>query len=279
MKVPISAIILTLNEENNIKDCLQSIRWADEVFVVDSGSTDKTLDMAKKYTDKIYQHPFYNFSQQRNWAQDSLPIKNEWIIHLDADERIEENLAHQIHKIVEGDNEINGLMAPRKTYFRGRWIKHGGHFPVYQLCVYKKSKGRSEQRFYDQNYMVSGRVLKLREGIINIINPDLHSWRSRHRKWAKLEAEEILHNKDRQLNIHWRGNSIERRNWLRYRFYYRLPIFARPFLYFFYRYIVLLGFLDGIQGLIFHFWQGLWFRLMVDKEIYKLKRNQKRLHV
>lgn len=270
-KIPVSVLVITKNEEANIGPCLQSINWADQIFVVDSGSSDKTLKIAKKYTDKVYKHPFYNFSQQRNWAQDNLPIKNEWIMHLDADERVEKGLFYELKKIVESDNQINGLMAARKTYFRGSWIKHGGHFPVYQLCIYKKNKGRSEQRYYDQNYSVSGKVLKAKSGIINIINPDLNAWRNRHRKWAKLEAEEALHNKSRQLKINWRGSPIERRNWARYKFYYRLPLFIRPFLYFFYRYVLRLGFLDGRQGLIFHFWQGLWFRLIVDKEIYRFK--------
>ncbi len=271
MKIPISVIILTVNEENNIEACLESVNRADEIFIVDSGSTDNTLEIARKYTDKIYKHPFYNFSQQRNWAQDNLPVKNEWIMHLDADERAEKGLFYELKGIFKSGSEVNGLMLARKTYFKGRWIKHGGHFPVYQLCIYKKSRGRSEQRYYDQNYLVSGKVLKSKSGIINIIDPDLNSWKNRHKRWAKMEAKEILHNKNRRLKINWRGSPIERKNWARYKFYYRLPLFARPLLYFFYRYIIRLGFLDGLRGLIFHFWQGLWFRLMVDREILKLK--------
>lgn len=276
MKIPISVIILTLNEEKNIENCLRSIKWSDEIFVVDSGSSDKTLDIAKKYTDKIYQHRFFNYSQQRNWAQNNLPIKNEWIFHLDADERPERNLAFELVKIVGLAGQADGLMVARKTYFRGRWIKRGGHFPVYHLRIFKKEKGYCENRLYDQHFIVKGKTEKTKNGIINIIDPALKQWKGKHQRWAYLEASEIISKKKREVKMNLRGNPIEKRNWFRYKIYYILPLFIRPFLYFFYRYVIRLGFLDSRQGLIFHFWQGLWFRLKVDKEIFKLKINQRK---
>lgn len=272
-RLPISVIILAYNEEKNMEDCLKSVyTWTDEIFVVDSGSTDKTLEIAKEFTDKIYQHAFENFAQQRNWAQDNLPIKNEWVFHLDADEMISQEMAAELQKIFSTDINADGFMAPRRTVFRGRWIKHGGHYPVYHLRLFRKNKGRSEQRLYDQNYIVTGEVLGIGGDIINVINPDLDLWKERHKKWANLEAREILFNKDRIMNIRLRGNPIEMRNWLRYKIYYRMPLFVRPFIYFFYRYILKGGFLDGRQGLIFHFWQGFWYRFLVDLKIYKLRK-------
>lgn len=274
MKLPISVIILTLNEAENIRDCLLSVSdWADEVFVVDSGSTDKTLEITKEFTDKIYQHNFDNFAQQRNWAQENLPIKNEWLFHLDADERVSPELIIELKKIFSLDINVDGFMVSRRTVFRGRWIRHGGHYPVYHLRIFRKNKGRSEQRLYDQNYIVTGEVLGIGGDIINVINPDLDLWKDRHKKWANLEAREILFNKDRIMNIRLRGNPIEMRNWLRYKIYYRMPLFVRPFIYFLYRYIIKLGFLDGGQGLIFHFWQGLWYRLLVDIKIVELRKK------
>lgn len=269
--IPVSATIITYNEEKNIEECLRSIYgWIDEIFIVDSFSSDKTLEIAKKYTDKIYQHSFENFAQQRNWAQDNLPLKNEWVLHLDADETVSPELAAELKKILSLEPEAEGFMAARRTVFRGRWIKHGGHYPVYHLRIFKKNQGRSEERLYDQNYIVAGRVFKIKGDIINTINPDLKLWKSRHKRWALLEAREVLFNKNRIMNISFKGNPIERRNWLRYKVYYKLPPFIRVFIYFFYRYILKGGFLDGSQGLIFHFWQGFWYRMLVDIKIQEL---------
>jgi glycosyltransferase involved in cell wall biosynthesis len=273
-KLPISVIILTYDEEANIRHCLESVSgWVEEIFIVDSGSTDRTLEIAKEYTTKIYKHPFENFARQRNWAQENLPIKNEWLFHLDADERVSHDLASELRKLFSSGIAADGFMAARRTIFRDRWMRYGGHYPVYHLRIFKKSKGRSEERLYDQNYIVNGKVSALKGDIINIINPDLRSWKERHARWAYLEAQEILYNKNREMNIKFMGTPIEMRNWLRYKIYYNMPVFIRAFIYFFYRYIIRLGFLDGRQGLVFHFWQGLWYRLLVDIKILELKRS------
>lgn len=271
MPLPISAIILTYNEEKNIQACISTIKdLVSEIFVVDSGSFDSTIEIAKRYTSNIFFHPFENFAQQRNWAQDNLPLKNEWVFHLDADEQVSEKLSSELKHIFGNDISVDGFMMPRKTVFRNRFIRFGGHYPVYHLRLFKKSKGRSEMRLYDQNYKVDGKVLKLQGEIINIISTDLREWKRRHRNWAKLEAREIIYNSNRIMNIKFFGSPIEQRNWLRYKVYYHLPIFLRAFVYFFYRFFLKFGFLDGFQGLIFHFWHGLWYRLEVDLNILKL---------
>jgi glycosyltransferase involved in cell wall biosynthesis len=272
-RLPISVLILTYNEQLNLGDCLESVcAWADEVFIIDSGSTDTTLEIAKKYTDKIYRHPFKNFADQRNWSQGNLPIKNEWVFHLDADERVSPELALELQRMFSAPIEADGVMITRQTIFRNKWIRYGGHYPAYHLRIFKKSKGRSEERLYDQNYIVNGRSIKIKGDIINIINPDIELWKQRHRQWAFLEAQEVLFNKDRIMNIRLGGNPIERKNWLRYKLYYKLPLFLRPFIYFFYRYVIRLGFLDGKQGLVFHFLHGFWYRLIVDIEIFNARR-------
>ena len=272
-KLPISAIIITYNEEKNIEDCLKSIcEWAEEIFIVDSFSNDRTVEIANRFTDKIYQHHFENFAQQRNWSQGDLPIKNEWVFHLDADERVSAELALELQKIFETSVLVDGFMMSRKTIFRNKWIRFGGHYPVFHLRLFKKNKGRSEERLYDQNYIVDGTILRLKGDIINIINPDIDYWKFRHRRWAELEAQEILLEGNKSMNLKFKGNPIERRNWLRYKVYYKLPLFIRPFLYFFYRSVIRFGFLDGIEGLIFHFYHGLWYRLLVDLNVSKPKR-------
>lgn len=274
MRLPISAIILTYNEEQNIQECLKSIAgWIGEILIVDSGSTDHTLDLARRYTQKIYTHPFENFAQQRNWAQDNLPIENEWVLHLDADERVSQELTSELSRIFSSGTNADGFMMSRRTVFRGRFIRFGGHYPVYHLRLFRRGKGRSEMRLYDQNYIVQGKVDSVRGDIVNIINPDLNAWRERHRRWATLEAREVIFNKERVMNIKFGGNPIERRNWLRYEIYYRMPLFFRPLIYFLYRYVIRLGFLDGIQGSVFHFWHGFWYRMLVDIKIREIRKQ------
>lgn len=276
-KLPISVIVITYNEEKNIKDCLGSVSGlANEVFVVDSGSTDKTPEIAAGIGALVYQHPFENFARQRNWSQDNLPLSNDWVFHIDADERVSPELAKEMRRVLSNGHDCDGFMAARRTVFRQKWIRHGGHYPVYHTRLFLKNKGRSEERIYDQNYMVAGRLERIEGDIINIINPDIKSWKARHLRWARLEAEEVLFNSARTLNLKRDGNPIEKRNWARYNVYYKMPLFIRCFIYFLYRYIIKLGFLDGKEGAVFHYLHGLWYRLRVDYEIYKLQYSVKR---
>jgi glycosyltransferase involved in cell wall biosynthesis len=287
-KLPISVIILTYNEEKNIEDCLKSVYgWVDEIFIVDSYSTDRTLEIARKYTDKIYQHPFENYATQRNWAQDNLPIKNEWVFHLDADERATPEIIEELEKVFSGSLDgIDGFMVSRRTVFMGKWIKHGGHYPAYHLRIFRKHFGRCEDRLYDQHFYVKGKIKILKGDIIDTITSDLNVWVSRHTRWATQEALEVLDknrgcgvwDNDNVIKGNLKGNPVEQKKWLREK-YYRLPLFIRPFLYFLYRYFFRLGFLDGKEGLIFHFLQGFWYRFLVDAKIYEIEKRAKEENV
>ena len=277
MKIPVSVIVLTYNEEKNMEDCLRSVDgYVEEVFVVDSFSSDKTLAIAQKYTDLIYQHRFENYSAQRNWAQDNLPIRNEWIFHLDADERATPELLDNLSRIFSRSNiDADALLVSRKTIFRNRWIRFGGHYPVYHLRIYRKNLGRCEDRLYDQHFTSNGRILQVEGDIINIITPDLKQWRATHKKWAYLEAKEYLLCKEgKNENTNFLASPIQKRKIYRYKFYYKMPLFIRPLLYFLYRYIIKLGFLDGKEGLVFHFFHGFWYRLVVDTNIFNLRRKK-----
>ncbi len=282
-KLPLSVIILTYNEEKNIEECLKSVYdWVDEIFIVDSGSTDKTLEIAKSYTDKIYQHPFKDYGKQRNWAQDNLPINKEWIFHLDADERVSSELSEELKGIFSRPVDIaDGFLVSRKTVFMGRWIKHGGHYPAYHLRIFRKDCGRCEDRIYDQHFYVNGKIKTLKKDIIDTVTSDLDNWVFRHNRWASLEAVETIQNKvyrrthkNYKIKPDIKGSPIEKKRWLRKK-YYTLPMFIRPFFYFIYRYFFRLGFLDGKEGLIFHFLQGFWFRFLVDAKIYEMGKKGK----
>ena len=280
-RLPISVIMLTYNEEANIEACLRSVcDWAGEVFVVDSGSTDRTLEIARRYTDKIFHHPFENYSRQRNWAQQNLPLAYEWVFHIDADERVTPELARSIVQLFahQAQPSVDGFMVTRRTVFMGRWIRHGGHYPVYHLRLYKRAKGRCEARPYDQHFIVNGIVRCLQGDLIDVIMSDLTTWTARHTRWATLEAQEALRDSaclgQDILQAKPDGTPIERRRWLRVSLYNRCPLLLRAFMYFFYRYLLRLGFLDGIEGLIFHVLQGFWYRFYVDAKICESTRTR-----
>jgi glycosyltransferase involved in cell wall biosynthesis len=279
--LPISVIVLTYNEEANIEACLQSIcEWAAEVFVVDSGSTDATLAIARRYTDKIVAHPFENYARQRNWAQDHLPIAHDWVFHIDADERATPELVESLRQFFASSEpeHIAGLLICRRSVFFGRAIMHGGHYPAYHLRVFRRDQCRCEDRLYDQHFVTSGPTRKIRGDLIDIMTSDLAVWTIRHARWGVLEAQEQLASPTastgRQVIARAHGTPIERRRWLRTSVYGRAPLFARAFGYFFYRYIVRLGFLDGMEGFIFHFLHGCWYRFYIDAQLYEMRKHR-----
>lgn len=280
MTLPVSVIILTYNEEKNIEACLESLQgWVDEIFVVDSDSSDNTLEIAKKYTDKIFENPFDNYSQQRNWALGNLPLKTEWVMNIDADHRITPELRDEMIGLFEKgiDIEIKGFLASRRTIFMGRWIRHGGHYPVYHAFLFRKGYGSCEEKLYDQHFIVEGKTKTLSDDIIDIISDSLDKFIERHNRWATLEAMQINSldgNSGKVISANPSGHEIEKRRHLREK-YYSYPLFFRVFFYYIYRYFLKLGFLDGREGLIFHFLQGFWFRFLVDAKIYEIREKKR----
>lgn len=289
MKLPISVVILTYNEELNIQNCLKNIaNWASEIFVVDSYSTDKTLKIVRKYGAKIVQHPFENQAQQFNWALDNLDIKNEWILRLDADEYLTEELKQEISELLTGENicvnprinpresaSINGFYIKRRVYFMGRWIKHGGYYPTWILRLFRKGKARSEEREMDEHIiLLEGKAEKLKNDFIDENKKSLEWWTEKHNQFSSREVKEILKKrKDFQLKASLVSDPVARKRWTKEKIYLHLPLLWRAFLYFIYRYFFRLGFLDGKEGLIFHFLQGFWYRFLVDAKLYEYKKK------
>lgn len=274
----VSVVILACDEESNLPDCLASLQGlACELFVVDSGSTDRTREIAAAAGAVVVEHPFENYSAQRNWAQHNLPLQADWVLHLDSDERLTPELVVEINSTLRTPPAgVDGFLFRKRTVFMGRWIRHGGHYPAYHLRLFRKDRGSCEQRLYDQHFVVPGKTVALRHDYVDVLTSDLDQWTLRHLRWAELEAREALGGErapDR-VSPDAFGNPIQRRRWLRESFYGRWPLFVRPFLYWVYRYIFRLGFLDGRQGLVFHFLQGCWFRLMIDVKIYELRKRR-----
>lgn len=273
MPLPISVVVLTFNEEKNLPDCLASLGdLAAEVFVVDSGSTDDTLAIARQFGACVVAHPFENYSRQRNWALESLPFTQDWVLNLDADHRLTPALRTELHRRFQlgAPSDVQGFLICRRTIFLGKWIRFGGHYPVFHAALFQRQAGRCEDRLYDQHFHVSGKLEKLNGAIEDILTDSLTRFIERHNRWASLEAEYQItsraYNPERQIQPNLWGNAQQRRRYFKRR-YEQLPPLLRPFLYFCFRYIICLGFLDGRRGLIFHLLQGFWFRFLIDAKI------------
>lgn len=278
MESPISAIILTYNEEKNIQVCLDSVKdFVQDIFIVDSFSTDETLSIAKKYTDKIFQHEFETHAKQWKWALKNLPVTSEWILAPDADQAISGELKNSLIDFFSAANDgISGLYFCRKQIFFNRWIKYGDYYPRYLLKVFKKDKVFiDENELADHHFYVQDKTLKLEGDLIedNKKERDLSFWCMKHIKYAELLAKEELLYEEINLSFAPEKNTLDWKSHRSKRFYRCLPLFIRSILYFLYRYFIKLGFLDGKEGLIFHFLQGFWFRFLVDAKIYEMRKN------
>jgi glycosyltransferase involved in cell wall biosynthesis len=277
MEPLLTTIILAFNEEANLPACLASLdRLNCATFVVDSGSTDRTVEIAEAAGAVVVRHDFENYAAQRNWAQRSLPIRSPWVLHLDADERLTPDLVNEVNTVLPSvGGGINGFLLRKRTVFMGRWIKHGGHYPSYHLRLFRPEHGACEDRLYDQHFVVRGRVERLQHDYLDVLTSNLSTWTVRHVRWAELEAQELTNGQagSGQVRGALFGTPIERKRWLRNVPYRRAPLFTRAFLYWFYRYVLKLGVLDGTQGLIFHFLQAFWYRFLVDAKIYEQQHH------
>lgn len=281
MLTKISIIILTFNEEANIKSCLESVRdLSDDIFIVDSYSTDKTLEIAREYSAKIYQNAWVNWAHQRNWALDNLPLAYEWVLFLDADERLTDELRKEIaHTLERPDAGMAGYLIKRNYIFMGRWLKHGGYQSDYILRLVKKDKTRSVCSGAREYMTLEGETGRLRGQMIHEDQKDLGVWIDKQNKLALMEAKELLRIEGNKgltnQSILYNLGKMERfsRIWLREKVWIKIPLLLRPFFYFFYRYVVQLGFLDGKEGFIYFFLHGLWYHMLIDAKYLELKRR------
>jgi len=274
MENNISVIILTYNEELNISQALDSVcDWAGEIFILDSFSADKTLEIASKYDCEILQNHFENYSKQRNFALDNFPIQTEWVFFLDADEWAPEELKNEISSVLRNNPRENGFYIKRKLIWMGKWIRRGV-YPTWILRLFRNKSARWEDRSVNEHLIVDGTCGYLKLDFIHEEKKGISDWIAKHNKYAVLEANELFKNMDhnKYLKINLFGAQGERRRWLRHKIWNKLPPLIRPFLYFFYRYILKGGFLDGKPAFIYHFLQALWFPLLIDIKYMEMKK-------
>ncbi|MGH9821896.1 MAG: glycosyltransferase family 2 protein [Blastocatellia bacterium] len=278
-------VILTMDEERNIAACLESLRGAAiKILVVDSGSTDRTVEIAKAHGAQTVFHKFETHAKQWEWALANLPISAEWVLGLDADQRVTPELLEEISAFINGpaakDSQIAGAYIKRRQVFRGKSIRHGGYYPKYLLKLFRAdSVSVDPTDLVDHHFRVDGLAVKLKHDITedNQNEADISVWIAKHNKYARLQAREDY---TREIGLktaaakgRFFGSPDERVLRLKY-LWNRLPLFVRPFLYFTYRYFFRLGFLDGKQGFIFHFMQAFWYRLLVDINLDQLRKHR-----
>ena len=243
-----SILLLTHNEEHNIKECLESVSWCDDVWIVDSGSTDRTLEIARAMGANILSHPFESFGKQRNWGLDNARFKHQWIFHLDADERFTPALQAECCAVARLA-EHSGYFVANKTMLLGKWIKHASGYPVYQMRFHKLG----EVRFIDVGHgQREGEALHgfgyMKEPYIHYnFSKGLADWFAKHVRYALAEAQETLRSQQ-GAGATRPADALSRRRALK-RFASKLP--CRSWLKLFYLLFVKGGILDGPAGWLY----------------------------
>lgn len=274
----LAVVILTYNEEANLAQALDSVAgWANEVFILDSQSTDQTLDIAAQYGCHIAQNKFENYAKQRNYALDHLPIRSEWVLFLDADEWLPEALKQEISTLITTSPEENGFFINWRLIWMGRWIRRG-YYPSWILRLFRHGKGRCEDRAVNEHLIVEGKAGQLRNDFMHEDRKGVTDWIAKHNGYATREAQELFNTRVtpdyREIDARLFGTQAQRKRWLRYKVWNRLPPLIRPFFYFFYRYVLSGGFLDGKEAFIYHFLQALWFPLLIDIKYLEIKMSR-----
>ncbi|MEE1945157.1 glycosyltransferase family 2 protein [Pedobacter sp. KR3-3] len=282
MNKEFSFIILTFNEEEHLPRLLQSIAGLNaQTFILDSGSTDQTLAIAQQFGALVKTNAFENHPKQWDFALKNFEISTPWIIGLDADQIVTPELFKQLESFRDSDYaNINGIYFNRKNYFKGKWIRFGGFYPKYLLKMFRTGVGFSDlNENMDHRFIVPGQTAIWKKGHIleeNLKENKISFWIAKHNRYSDLIAQEEIErlNKQREQTLKPKlfGNPDERNAWLK-RLWWKLPLGLRPFFYFSYRLIFKLGFLDGSTGILFHFLQAFWFRLIVDVKIKEILKE------
>lgn len=227
----ISATIITLNEEENLADALRSLAWADEIVVVDSESTDHTVEIARQFTDKVITQKWLGYAAQKNFATEQ--ATNDWVLNLDADERLSPELQKEIEALKKAENiDAAAFEMPRKVFYLGRWIKHSGWYPDFKIRLYNRTKGRWQGDFVHESVKVEGQVTRLCGDILHYTVRNASEHHLRLDRYTTLAAQEAFE-KNRRSSF--------------------FTLALAPFATFVKSYLFKGGFLDGIQGLAIAF--------------------------
>ncbi|MEM7568720.1 MAG: glycosyltransferase family 2 protein [Pseudomonadota bacterium] len=270
--------VLTFNCESSLAATLAAARKVSTaIAVLDSYSTDKTLEIARSFGAVIHQRAFTSYTDQRNSLIDLLSQQSRWQLHLDADEEMDDTLVSAIKALTLTDAEVDAYLMRRDVVFLGKQLRWGGASSVH-CRLFRSGTVRVEQRAYDQHFLPPARTQLLPGAMRDHQAISLTDWSHKHVKWAQVEALEAASSHvgsqpEGQVAPKAAGNAIERRRYLR-KLYYACPPLLRGFGYVVWRLIVQLGFLDGKAGIIYHVLQGFWFRFLVDALVYEKYRGK-----
>lgn len=277
----VEIVVLTQNEERHIPRLLRTARGLDgRIFIVDSDSTDRTAEIAGAAGALVVSHKFVNYALQFQWALDNLPIASEWVMRLDADETLTPELVEEIRRRLPAlPPDVTGVNLKRRHIFLGRWIKHGGRYPLTLLRIWRKGAARIERRWMDEHMvLLHGRAVTFEHDFCDHNLNDLTFFTDKHNKYATREAIDVLMRRrhlgggDEALTRRSASGEAAAKRWIKERVYNRLPFWLGPFGYFLYRYFVQFGFLDGREGLVYHFLQGFWYRFLVGAKVLEFDR-------
>lgn len=278
-----SFIVLTFNEEQHLPRLLNSIsKLAAPLYILDSGSTDGTLKIAEHFGATVKYNAFENHPKQWDFALKNFDIQTPWIIGLDADQIVTPELYEQLANFdLEVYKDINGIYFNRKNFFKGKWIKFGGYYPKYLLKMFRTGVGFSDtNENMDHRFVVTGKTAIWKKGHIleeNLKENEISFWINKHNRYSDLVADEEIERmqalRSQTIKPKLFGDPYQRMAYLK-RMWWNMPRFLRPFLYFGYRMTFQLGIFDGRTGILFHFLQGFWFRLIVDIKIEEKLKNK-----
>jgi glycosyltransferase involved in cell wall biosynthesis len=226
----LSAIVIALNEEKNIQRCLESLAWTDEIILVDSGSTDRTKELASKYTNKIFDFEWNGFGRSKEYVKSKASGK--WVLSIDCDEVISDKLKDEILTEIDSSEKLDGYFIPRKSNFLGKWIKHSGWHPDYILRLFKKDRGSFTPDKVHEKVIVNGLVGYLKNEILHYTDPDLEHYLAKLNQYTTVSASE-MHQQGKRGNV--------------------FDITFRPAGTFFKMYFLKAGFLDGVEGFLLAF--------------------------
>lgn len=276
----LTAIILTKNENENIVQCLESIKGlAKRIVVVDSGSTDNTIELAKRHGAEVFYNKFDYYAQQFNWGIDNTNITTNWILRLDADERFTPQLCKEAEQAMDkhSEDDVNGITMEAWLFFLGKKLKHGAS-KKRKLMIFKRGFGRIENRKRDAHTVISsGKSIFTKEKFIHYDFKDINNFISKYNYYATREKEDFFDYKSGKIETIKTDKKIQSTRKKKFNIYYKFPLFLRARFWFFYNYYIRLGFLDGREGYIFHYLECYWYRYLVDVKIFEQELLEKNL--
>lgn len=280
-KMKLTVLVLTFNEEMHLARCIESILpLTQDIVVVDCFSQDQTVVIAKRYGAKVLERAWENnHSTQVNWALSQLPADTEWVMRVDADEVLTPKLIEQIKTVLPTlSSDVHGVSCIRQMVFQGKLIEHGGVGSNRVMRLFRFGKGQSEARWMDEHIKISGQAVHIPEVMIDDNLQPLSWWVDKHNNYASREAVDLLNLKYRFAGsnsvaaLNSSSASIGAKRWVKENIYAKMPGGLRAWIYYLWRYVFMLGFLDGARGAQFHLLQALWYRSLVDAKVAEVER-------